>query len=214
MINEKGIHVDPAKIEVIKKWEAPKTEEAFQLLKQKLCNAPILTLPGWTDDFVVYCAASNHGLGCVLLQKDKRWVELLNDYDCEIRYHPWKANVVADALKIRIETDEVLYYLDRMWVPDSHNLRELILNEAQKSRYSVHPGADKMYKDLKEFYWWPGMKKEIANYVGKCLTCSKVKAKYQKPSGFLQQPEIPQWKWEQISMDSVTKLPQTFSSYD
>ncbi|KAD2394100.1 hypothetical protein E3N88_41077 [Mikania micrantha] len=71
-----------------------------------------------------------------------------------------------------------------------------------------------MYKDLKEYYWWPGMKKDIALYVGKCLTCSKVKAEHQKPSGMLQQPEIPQWKWEQISMDFITKLPRTSSGYD
>ncbi|KAD5803595.1 hypothetical protein E3N88_14955 [Mikania micrantha] len=207
IVNEKGIHVDPAKIEAVKNWNAPKTptevrsflglagyyrrfianfskiavpltsltqkdkpyvwgsqqEEAFQTLKHKLCNAPILTLPDGNDDFVVYCDASNQGLGCVLMQRGKviayasrqlkiheknytthdlelgavvfvlkiwrhylygtkcvvftdhkslqhifnqkelnmrqrRWVELLNDYDCEIRYHPGKANVVADAL--------------------------------------------------------------------------------------------------------------------
>ena len=66
-----------------------------------------------------------------------------------------------------------------------------------------------MYKDLKEYYWWPGMKKDIALFVSKCLTCAKVKAEHQKPSGLLQQPEIPQWKWEQITMDFVTKLPRT-----
>ena len=64
-----------------------------------------------------------------------------------------------------------------------------------------------MYHDLKEFYWWPNIKGDIATYVGKCLTCAKVKAEYQKPSGLLQQPEIPTWKWEHISMDFVTKLP-------
>ncbi|KAD4385610.1 hypothetical protein E3N88_25779 [Mikania micrantha] len=101
-----------------------------------------------------------------------------------------------------------------MWVPELNNIRELIFHEAHKSKYSVHPGADKMYKDLKEYYWWPGMKKDIALYVGKCLTCSKVKAEHQKPSGMLQQPEIPQWKWEQISMDFITKLPRTSSGYD
>ncbi|KAD5317429.1 hypothetical protein E3N88_17375 [Mikania micrantha] len=71
-----------------------------------------------------------------------------------------------------------------------------------------------MYKDLKTFYWWPGMKKSIATYIEKCLTCSKVKAEHQKPSGLLQQPEIPQWKWEQITMDFITKLPRTSSGHD
>ncbi|KAI3825126.1 hypothetical protein L1987_06602 [Smallanthus sonchifolius] len=88
------------------------------------------------------------------------------------------------------------------------------MDEAHKSRYSIHPGSDKMYKDLKELYWWPNMKGDIATYVSKCLTCSKVKAEHQKPSGLLQQPEIPQWKWEQISMDFITKLPKTSSGYD
>ncbi|KAJ0435523.1 putative nucleotidyltransferase, Ribonuclease H [Helianthus annuus] len=83
------------------------------------------------------------------------------------------------------------------------------MDEAHKSRYSVHPGADKMYHDLKTTYWWPGMKAHIAAYVGKCLTCARVKIEYQKPAGLLQQPEIPKWKWEQISMDFVTGLPRS-----
>ncbi|KAD4385606.1 hypothetical protein E3N88_25775 [Mikania micrantha] len=165
--------------------------------------------------------------------RQRRWVELLTDYDCEIRYHPGKANVVADALsrkepvkpicadldcgvegKLEPRTDWVLYFNGRMWIPKSEELRTLICDEAHKSRYSVHPGADKMYQDLRTSYWWPGMKKDIALYVGKCLTCSKVKAEHQKPSGLLQQPEIPQWKWEQISMDFITKLPRTPRGFD
>ncbi|KAD4385709.1 hypothetical protein E3N88_25878 [Mikania micrantha] len=207
VVDQQGIHVDPAKIEAIKDWKAPKTpseirsflrlaryyrrfitnfskiavppttltqkdqpfvwgeaqEDAFQFLKHKLCNSPILSLPEGSNDFTVYCDASNLGLGCVLMQRDKviayasrqlqiheknytthdlelgavifalkiwrhylygtkcviytdhkshqhifdqkelnmrqrRWIELINDYDCEIRYHPGKANVVADAL--------------------------------------------------------------------------------------------------------------------
>ncbi|KAI3775993.1 hypothetical protein L1987_45753 [Smallanthus sonchifolius] len=305
-----------------------KQESAFQLLKQKLCSAPILSLPEGIDNFVVYCDASHQGLGCVLMQRDKviayasrqlkvheknymthdlelgavvfalkiwrhylygtrctiftdhkslqhifdqkelnmrqrRWEELLNDYDCNIKYHPGKANVVADALsrKERVKTlrvralgltihtslttqirmaqhealkekniqnealrgmikqlesksDDTFYFMDRIWVPSNSNLRRLIMDEAHKSRYSIHPGSDKMYKDLKELYWWPNMKGDIATYVSKCLTFSKVKAEHQKPSGLLQQPEIPQWKWEQISMDFITKLPKTSSGYD
>ncbi|GJW50754.1 putative reverse transcriptase domain-containing protein [Tanacetum coccineum] len=90
----------------------------------------------------------------------------------------------------------------------------LIMNEAYKSKYSVHPGADKMYYDLRDRYWWPGMKKDIAVYVSKCLTCLKVKAEHQRPSGLLQQPEIPEWKWEGIAMDFVNKLPRTSSGHD
>jgi len=101
-----------------------------------------------------------------------------------------------------------------MWVPFYGGIRELIMHESHKSKYSIHPGSDKMYQDLKKLYWWPNMKAEIATYVSKCLTCSKVKVEYQKPSGLLQQPEIPQWKWERITMDFITKLPKTSGGYD
>ncbi|GJV64583.1 putative reverse transcriptase domain-containing protein [Tanacetum coccineum] len=88
------------------------------------------------------------------------------------------------------------------------------MDEAHTSRYSIHPGADKMYYDLRDLYWWPGMKRDIAEYVSRCLMCSKIKAEHQKPSGLLQQPEIPEWKWEKITMDLVTKLPNSSSGYD
>ncbi|GJY78000.1 putative reverse transcriptase domain-containing protein [Tanacetum coccineum] len=90
----------------------------------------------------------------------------------------------------------------------------LIMLESHKSKYSIHPGSDKMYHDLRKLYWWPNMKADIATYVSKCLTCAKVKAEHQKPSGLLQQPEIPVWKWERITMDFITKLPRTPSGYD
>ncbi|GKA06017.1 reverse transcriptase domain-containing protein [Tanacetum coccineum] len=83
-----------------------------------------------------------------------------------------------------------------------------------RKRYSVHPGADKMYHDLQDMYWWPGMKKDIAIYVSKCLTFSKVKAEHQRPSGLLQQPEIPEWKLDKITMDFITKLPRTKCGHD
>ncbi|KAD3639972.1 hypothetical protein E3N88_29195 [Mikania micrantha] len=94
------------------------------------------------------------------------------------------------------------------------NFEHSYLTRHTKTRYSVHPGADKMYQDLRSFYWRPGMKKDIATYVGKCITCAKVKAEHQKPSGLLEQPKIPQWKWEQIAMDFITKLPRTSSGHD
>ncbi|GKF42206.1 putative reverse transcriptase domain-containing protein, partial [Tanacetum coccineum] len=124
-------------------------------------------------------------------------IELFSDYDCEIRYHPGKVNVVADALTqkevvdesarlqkgldemIKQRSDGTLYYLDRIWVP------------------------------LKDRYWWLGMKKDIAEYVSRCLTCLKVKAEHQRPSALLQQPEILVCKCEGIAMDLVTKLPRT-----
>nr|GFB04837.1 putative reverse transcriptase domain-containing protein [Tanacetum cinerariifolium] len=81
-------------------------------------------------------------------------------------------------------------------------------------RYSIHPGADKMYYDLRDLYLWRGMKRDIAEYVSRCLTYSKIKAEHQKPSGLLQQPEIPEWKWEKITIDLVTKLPRSSGGYD
>ncbi|KAJ0827576.1 putative nucleotidyltransferase, Ribonuclease H [Helianthus annuus] len=104
--------------------------------------------------------------------------------------------------------------MDRLWVPSQDDLRTLLMDEAHKSRYSIHPGSDKMYKDLRTQYWWPGMKKDIALYVSKCLTCLKVKAEDQHPYGLLEQPEIPVWKWESIAMDLITKLPRTKKGHD
>ncbi|GKD22677.1 putative reverse transcriptase domain-containing protein [Tanacetum coccineum] len=88
------------------------------------------------------------------------------------------------------------------------------MDEAHKSKYFVHPGADKMYYDLRDRYWWHGMKKDIAKYISKCLTCLKVKTEHQRTSDLLQQPKIPVWKWEGIAMDFVTKLPRTSSGHD
>nr|GEU65186.1 DNA helicase [Tanacetum cinerariifolium] len=90
----------------------------------------------------------------------------------------------------------------------------LIMHESHKSKYSVHPGFDKMYQDMKQLYWWPNIKANITTYVSKCLTCLKVKVKRQKPSGLLVKPEIPQWKWDNITMDFVTNLPRTQSGND
>ncbi|GKC98499.1 putative reverse transcriptase domain-containing protein [Tanacetum coccineum] len=202
----------------------------------------------------------------ILIQKElnlrqRRWIELLSDYDCEIRYHPGKANVVADALsrKERIKPlrvralmmtvhndlpkrireaqkeamkkkyvgkenlgrlimpifefrpDGTRCFRNRVWLPRFGGLRDLVMHESHKSKYSIHPGSEKMYKDLKPLYWWPNMKADIAAYVSKCLTCAKVKAEHQKPSGLLQQPKIPVWKWERITMDFGSGLPRTLS---
>lgn len=88
------------------------------------------------------------------------------------------------------------------------------MEEAHGAAYVVHPGSTKMYKDLKEHYWWNNMKREIAEFVAKCLTCQKVKAEHQKPSGLLQPLEIPEWKWEHITMDFVNGLPKTSRGFD
>nr|GEV64592.1 putative reverse transcriptase domain-containing protein [Tanacetum cinerariifolium] len=116
--------------------------------------------------------------------------------------------------KLEPHADRTLCLNNRSWVPCIGELRNLIMHEFHKSKYSIHPGSDKMYQDLKQLYWWPNMKVNIATYVSKCLTCSKVKAEHQKPSGLLVQPEIPVWKWKKITMDFITKLPKTTSSFD
>ncbi|GKE46309.1 putative reverse transcriptase domain-containing protein [Tanacetum coccineum] len=111
-------------------------------------------------------------------------------------------------------TDGTLCLNGRSWIPCRGNLRELIMHESHKSKYSVNPRSDKMYQDLKKLNWWPNMKAEISTYVSMCLTCAKVKAECQKPSGLLVQPVIPVWKWESITMDFVTKLPKTSTGQD
>nr|GEZ55388.1 putative reverse transcriptase domain-containing protein [Tanacetum cinerariifolium] len=100
------------------------------------------------------------------------------------------------------------------WLPCYGDLRTVIMHESHKSKYSIHSGSDKMYQDMKKLYWWPNIKADIATYVSKCLTCAKVKAEHQKPLGLLVQPKIPEWKWDNITMDFVTKLPKSSQGYD
>nr|GEY18795.1 putative reverse transcriptase domain, ribonuclease H-like domain, aspartic peptidase domain protein [Tanacetum cinerariifolium] len=116
--------------------------------------------------------------------------------------------------KLEPRANGTLYLNNQRWIPCFGDLRALIMHELHKSKYSIHPGSDKMYHELKKLYWWPNMKAKIATYVNKCLTCAKVKIEYQKPSGLLVQPEIPQWKQENITMDFVNKLPKTVAGQD
>ncbi|GJU99845.1 putative reverse transcriptase domain-containing protein [Tanacetum coccineum] len=207
--------------------------------------------------------------------RQRRWLELLSDYDCEIHYHLGKANVVADALsrkerepplrvrasvmtiglnlpkqildaqtearkleniknedvggmllknskdlekfrteKLEPRADGTLCFNGRSWLPCYGDLRTVIMHESHKSKYSIHPGSEKMYQDIKKLYYWPNMKANITTYVSKCLTCAKVKAEHQRPSGLLVQPDIPQWKWDNITMDFVMKIPKSSQGYD
>ncbi|GKF91284.1 putative reverse transcriptase domain-containing protein, partial [Tanacetum coccineum] len=174
----------------------------------------------------------------MLNMRQRRWFELLSDYDCEIRYHPGKANVVVDALsrkerikplrvrvlvmtigldlpekilnaqtearkpeniknedvggmlienskdlkklrteKLKPRANGTLCLNSRSWLPCYGDLRTVIMHESHKLKYSIRPGSDKMYQDMKKLYWWPNMKSDIATYVRKCLTYAKVKHK-------------------------------------
>ncbi|GJZ41591.1 putative reverse transcriptase domain-containing protein [Tanacetum coccineum] len=209
-----------------------KQEAAFQLLKEKLCGAPILALPEGAENFIVYCDALHKGLGDVLMQNEKViayasrqlkiheknymtldlelgalvfalkiWMHYLYGMKCTVR-----------TLVMTIGLDlpkQILEAQTKARKPKNLGTEDVRGHESHKSKYSVHPGFDKMYQDMKKLYWWPNMKADIATYVSKCLTCLKV-----KPSGLLVQPEIPQWKWDNITMDFVTKLPRTLSGYD
>ncbi|KAD5961899.1 hypothetical protein E3N88_13372 [Mikania micrantha] len=222
-----------------------------------------------------------------LNMRQRRWLELLKDYDANIQYHPGKANVVADALsrkssgmlsslqlqrhiindlerlnisfhvgnsdgylakfqiesdlisrikeaqkedgelwaitenleigkqsEFRIDENGVIWCGKRLCVPDNTILREALLSEAHSSPFSIHPGSTKMYRDLRQHFWWNGMKEDVAKYVNHCLTCQQVKIEHQRASGLLQPLDIPLWKWDDISMDFVTGLPKTFRKND
>ncbi|GJZ24787.1 putative reverse transcriptase domain-containing protein, partial [Tanacetum coccineum] len=116
--------------------------------------------------------------------------------------------------KLEPRADGTLCLNGRSWLPCYGDLRTVIMHESHKSKYSIHPGSDKMYQDMKKLYWWPNMKADVATYVSKCLTYAKVKAEHQRPLGLLVQPKIPEWKWDNITMDFVTKLPKTSQGYD
>ena len=94
-------------------------------------------------------------------------------------------------------------------VPNDSDLRDAVLYEAHRSKFSIHPGSTKMYMDLKRQYWWRGMKRDVTNFVAKCLICKQVKADHQRPGGELQPLPIPDWKWDHVTMDFVTGLPRT-----
>ncbi|GJZ07378.1 putative reverse transcriptase domain-containing protein [Tanacetum coccineum] len=254
VIYSRCIHVDPAKIESIKDWASPKTPieirhflglagyyrkfiEGFSKIAKSMTK---LTQKGIKFDW------DHKSLQHILDQKElnirqRRWLELLSDYDCDIRYHPGKANVVADALsrKERIDplrvralvmtvgldlpkqileaqiealkpenlenedvggmirkdipkeklepcADETLCLNGRSWLPCYGDLRSVIMHESHKSKYSIHPGSEKMYQDMKKLYWLPNMKANIATY----------------------------WKWDNITMDFITKLPKSSQGFD
>ncbi|WVZ62936.1 hypothetical protein U9M48_012626 [Paspalum notatum var. saurae] len=114
----------------------------------------------------------------------------------------------------RVDDDGTVWHGDRICVPNIKSIRDLILKEAHETAYSIHPGSEKMYQDLKQKFWWYGMKREVAEYVALCDVCQRVKAEHQKPAGLLQPLKIPEWKWEEIGMDFIVGLPRTQSGFD
>ncbi|GJY69566.1 putative reverse transcriptase domain-containing protein [Tanacetum coccineum] len=166
-------------------------------------------------NFVIY--TDHRSLQYFLEKKDpnmrqRRWLDLLKDYDCEIRYHHGKANVVADALSH--DSRGIKTQFGRVYIPFRSDIKGLHLEEVHKSKYPIYTGDTKMYLDLKRNYWWPGMKRDCVKNVKKCLTCLKVKAEHEKPYGKVQPLDILVWKWEKITMDFVTKLPKTTKKHD
>ncbi|GJY42997.1 putative reverse transcriptase domain-containing protein [Tanacetum coccineum] len=201
MIDRNGVHVDHAKIEAIKNWATPMTPT----------ECTDLSIARGNKDFVVYCDASLKGYGAVLIQREK----IREAQEEAMKRKNVKAEKLGRLIKqiFKFRPDGTRCFGNRVWLPRFGGLRDLVMHESHKSKYSIHLGSDKMYQDLKLLYWWPNMKADISTYVSKCLTCAKVKAEHQKSFGLLQQPEIPVWKWERITIDFVSGLPRTPSGH-
>jgi hypothetical protein len=107
-----------------------------------------------------------------------------------------------------------IWFKKRICVADVGDLRKTILRGAHDSAYSIHPGSTKMYQDIKQMYWWYGMKMDVVAHVALCDTCHRVKAEHQKPAGLLQPFKVLEWKWEEIDMDFIVGLTRTPAGYD
>jgi hypothetical protein len=114
----------------------------------------------------------------------------------------------------REDAEGVIWFKDRLCVPNVQSIRELILKEAHETAYSIHPGSEKMYQDLKKKFLWYGTKRETAEHVAMCNSCRRIKAEHQRPAGLLQPLQIPQWKWDEIGIDFIVGLPRTRAGYD
>jgi len=121
---------------------------------------------------------------------------------------------IGKAPGFRLDDQGTVWFGKRICVPAIKSIREMILREAHDSAYSIHLGSTKMYLDLKEKYWWYGLKRDVAKYVAICDTCQQVKVEHQRPAGLLQPMKIPEWKWEEVGMDFIVGLPRTQSGYD
>ncbi|GJT27329.1 putative reverse transcriptase domain-containing protein [Tanacetum coccineum] len=192
----RGIHIDLTKIEAVKDWASPTTPTEIR---------QVLGLTGYYQRFIEE-NRTNHGKANVVADalsrkeriKPLRVRELVMTLQPNLPLQILEAqteaikeeNIQAENLRgtdkaFEVRPDGTCCIKNRSWLPLFGDLRDLIMHESHKSKYSIHPGSDKMYQDLKKLYWWPNMKAIIAEYVGKCLTCSTVKAECQKPSGLL-----------------------------
>ena len=199
-------------------------------MKRRLTSSPILIVSDRGQGYTVYCDASRAGLGCVLMQSGRVVAyssRQLKNHEQNYPTHDMELATVVFALKIwrhYLYGEEFEVYSDhkslkyiftqRVVVPHSTDLREEILREFHCSQFAVHPGGTKMYQDLRRQYYWSGMKRHVGDLVRKCLTCQQVKAEHQKPTRLLQPLEVAEWKWEHITMDFVTHLPQTQQRHD
>jgi hypothetical protein len=145
-----------------------------------------------------------------MLEQEIRKGQLLDDKIKEIVENIPKGKAPGFCL----DNKGTLWFGKQLCVPKDKAIREAILREAHKSGYSIHPGSTKMYMDLKEKYWWYGLKRDVAEYVALCDTCQRVKAEYQRPAGLLQPMQIPEWKWEEVGMDFIVGLPHTQRDFD
>jgi hypothetical protein len=122
--------------------------------------------------------------------------------------------VIGKSPGFRMDDNGILWFGKRLCVPKDQVIRQAILCEAHESAYSIHPGSTKMYLDLKEKYWWVGLKRDVAEYVAVCDTCQRVKAEHQRLAGLFQPMKIPKWKWEEVGMDFIVGLSRTQRGYD
>jgi hypothetical protein len=118
------------------------------------------------------------------------------------------------ALDFTKDEHGTVWFRKRICVPDVDHLRAKILQEAHDSAYFIYPSSTKMYQNLKERYWWYGMKRDVAAHVALCDVCQRVKAEHQRPAGLLQPLKVPEWKCEEIGMDFIMALPRTRDGYD
>ncbi|GKF58877.1 putative reverse transcriptase domain-containing protein, partial [Tanacetum coccineum] len=185
-------------VENAKNPEAIRTEKLEPRVDGTLCLNGRSWLPCYGNLRTVIMHESHKSKYSIHPGSDKMYQDMKNLY--------WWPNMKADiatyankcltCAKVKPTSPPMLTLClnGRSWLPCYGNLRTVIMHESHKSKYSIHPGFDKMYQDIKKLYWWPNMKADIATYVSKCLTYAKVKVEHQRPSGLLVQPKISEWK--------------------